>query len=113
MLMDLENGQLCQLAFEKERKKAKKGKKDKRESAEAHHMTSEENLEKLPRNDWEAAMELVWKEAKACYTQQEREIRDHNKKIEDQDKREHTMDKQVAAAKKKADADGQKRETLW
>ena len=58
-------------------------------------------------------MEPVWKEAKACYKQQEKEIRDHNKKIEDQDKREHTMDKQVAAAKKKADADAQKWETLW
>ena len=46
-LMDLENGQLHQLAFEKERKKAKKGKKDKRESTEACHMMSEENLEKL------------------------------------------------------------------
>lgn len=50
-------------------------------------------------------MEPVWKEAKAQYKQQEKEIRDHNKKIEDQAKREHTMDKQVAAAKKKADAD--------
>ena len=58
-------------------------------------------------------MEPVWKEAKARYTQQEKDIRDHNNKIKDQDKREHTMDKQVAAAKKKADADGQKRETLW
>ena len=112
-LMDLENGRLRQLASEKERKKAKKGKKDKRESAEAHHMTSEENLEKLARNDWEAAMEPVWKEVKARYKQQEKEIRDHNKKIEDQEKREHTMGKQVAAAKKKADADAQKQEMLW
>lgn len=46
-LMDLENGRLRQLAFEKERKKVKKGKKDKQESAEARHMMSEENLEKL------------------------------------------------------------------
>ena len=70
-------------------------------------MTSEENLEKLAQNDWEVAMEPVWKEAKAHYKQQEKEIRDHNKKIEDQEKRECTMDKQVAAAKKKADADAQ------
>ena len=74
---------------------------------------SEENLEKLAQNDWEAAMETVWKEVKACYKQQEKEIRDHNKKIEDQEKRERTIDKQVAVAKQKADADAQKWETLW
>lgn len=49
-LMDLENGWLCQLAFEKERKKAKKGKTDKWESSEACHITLEENLEKLATN---------------------------------------------------------------
>ena len=46
-------------------------------------------------------MEPVWKEAKAQYKQQEKEIRDHNKKNKDQEKRECTMDKQGAAAKRR------------
>ena len=112
-LMDLENARLRRLAFEREQKRAKKGKKDKQESSEAQHMTSTENLEKLAKNDWETAMEPVWKEAKACYKQQEKEIRDHNKKVEEQEKRERTMDKQAAVAKKKVDAESQRREALW
>jgi len=44
-------------------------------------MTSTENLKKLAKNDWETAMEPVWKEVKAHYKQQEKEIRDHNKKV--------------------------------
>ena len=96
-LMDLENAQRHQLAFEKKQKKAKKGKKDKQESLETRHMTSQENLEKLMKNDWEAAMEPVWKVAKAHYKQQEKEIRDHNKKVEEQEKRGCMMDKQAAA----------------
>ena len=56
-LMDKENEWLCKQLY------TKKNKHNKKERAGfVRHMTSKENLIKLAKEDWVAAMKLVWKE---------------------------------------------------
>ena len=59
-LMDLENEQLCQKAFGKDKQKAAKNKLT---SGQACHMTASEMMDLLAQQTWESAMGELFKEA--------------------------------------------------
>jgi hypothetical protein len=77
-LMDLENERLRKRVFAKEKQKSQ----NKRTSGHARHMTANENLDLLARQDWESRMRDVFKEAAPRFKALKKNIVDYHKTTE-------------------------------
>ena len=93
-LMDMENERLRKRAFEKERRK----KLNKLTSGHARHMTAEENINLLARQDWESRMKDILKEAAPRFKVLKKNILDYHKEIEKARKVAEREAKKAAAA---------------
>ncbi|PSR73939.1 hypothetical protein PHLCEN_2v10246 [Hermanssonia centrifuga] len=62
VLMDLENGSLCQQAFAKEKKRQARF-----NTTHARHLTAEENIDALARAEWEGRMQVLFREEKETF----------------------------------------------
>jgi PHD/YefM family antitoxin component YafN of YafNO toxin-antitoxin module len=104
-LMDLENEQLHQKAFAKDKRKAARSKLT---SGQARHMTASEMLDLLARQTWESMMGDLFKEASERFKALRKAIDDHHKQIAVEKKAEEKARKAEEQHAKKLEAEAEK-----
>ena len=103
-LMDLENEKLRKRAFAREEQKSKK----KLVAGRARHMTTEDNLDVLAREDWEKLMKEVFKELAPRLKVQKKTITLFYQNLEKERKAAERAQKAEERKTKKASADAKK-----
>jgi hypothetical protein len=103
-LMDLENEKLRKRAFAREERKTKK----KLVAGQARHMTAEENLDMLAREDWEKLMKDIFKELAPRLKVQKKTITLFYQNLEKERKAAERAQKTEERQTKKANADAEK-----